>query len=143
MATRPDDLADSRRSASGCRRILAACATFTVHLFVTLVIVTFLAGTVPRYEEIFDDLDVKLPPATQLIIALSRLVANYWYLLVLAFFAIDGPLAIGLQFLPQRMRWLRVCWFDSYLLAAILFLFLGNTMLYIPLTGILASLAGP
>jgi hypothetical protein len=64
---------------------------------------------------------------------------SYWYLLVLAFIVVDGPVAVGLQFLPDRLRWLNACWFDGYLVAAIVFLFWGIVVLSVPIHGMVEA----
>ena len=134
METRTrDDAVNPSRGSSVFAAFFAAGLAFAVHLFVTIAMVAFLGSIVPRYVRFFEVHDTLLPAATQLLISLSMWNMNYWFLFVLAFIVIDGPIALGVQFLPNRMRWLKVCWFDSYLLAAIVFLFYGSVALCVPI----------
>lgn len=113
-----------------------------VSLFVTILMVAFLGSIVPRYVQFFKAHDTLLPVVTQQLIWLSMLNMKYGYLFVLAIIVVDAPIALGVQFLPDQMRWLKVCWFDAYLLAAIVFLFLGSMALCVPIRGMVDRAAG-
>ena len=103
-----------------------------------------LGSIVPRYVRFFEIYDTLLPAATQLAhSALSMWNKNYWFLSVLAIIVIDGPIALGVQFLPKRMRWLKVCWFDSQPLLAIVFLFFSSIALCVPIQGLLDQATAP
>ena len=138
-----DDAVTPSRGLSMFAAFFAAGVAFAVHLFVTMAMVAFLGSIVPRYVRFFEVHDTLLPAATQLLISLSMWNMNYWFLFVLAFIVIDGPIALGVQFLPNRMRWLKVCWFDSYLLFAIVFLFFSSIALCVPIQGLLDHAAAP
>ena len=105
-----------------------------MHFVVTLLIVLFMLKIVPYYKVFFDLHDSELPRITESLINWSNFAVMYWYLLAIGFIVFDGALAIGLQFLPDRLRWVRVFWFDSYLLLTIIVLFFGSMALCLPLT---------
>ncbi|HEY1065811.1 MAG TPA: hypothetical protein VGE52_06870, partial [Pirellulales bacterium] len=75
--------------------------------------------------------------------SLTLLNRDYWYLLFFAAIVLNGPLAIGLQFLPPRYRWVRVVWFDGYLLFAVTMLTAGTFVMLIPLAKMLQDGAAP
>jgi type II secretory pathway component PulF len=130
ITSRTHSTAVSAISAGKAVRIGAL--SLAVHFVVALMVWSFLIRIVPVYLRFFVEQDVPLPAMTQQLLSMSDLTVRYWYLLPLAFFAFNGPLALGLQFLPQRLRWIKVCWFDGFLLAAIVFLTYANMALAIP-----------
>ena len=138
-----DDAVNPSRGSSVFAAFFAAGLAFAVQLFVTIAMVAFLGSIVPRYVRFFEVHDTLLPAATQLLISLSMWNMNYWFLFVLAIIVIDGPIALGVQFLPNRLRWLKVCWFDSYLLLAIVFLFFSSIALCVPIQGMLDQATAP
>ncbi len=121
------------------RAILAAGVQFIIHLTVTMLIVVFLGSVVRQYSLFYEANGVMLPVVTRQLLQLSLWNNSYWYLLVLAFIAVDGLVAVGLQFLPDRLRWLKACWFDGYLVAAIVFLFWGIVALSVPIHGMVQA----
>ncbi|NOX54600.1 MAG: hypothetical protein GXP27_09215 [Planctomycetes bacterium] len=125
------------------KAVLAAGVALAIHLFVTFVLIVFLGGVVPHYVRFFEAHDTSLPAMTQQLILLSWWNVERWYLFVLAVLALDGPIALGVQFLPKHMRWIKACWFDSYLLAAFVFLFFNSVALCIPIEGMIEQAAGP
>lgn len=123
--------------------VMKAGLALTVHLFVTMAIVVFLVGIVPTYIEFFEVNDTPLPPFTMELVRLSLSAGKYWYLIFVALFLFNGPIAFAVQFLPARMHWLKVCWFDGYLLAAIVFLMCGSIALQLPIWHILDQSSRP
>jgi len=53
------------------------------------VLVSMLTLVVPRFAELFDTLDAKLPPTTQALIAMGELTRSYWWV-ILAFLVAVG-----------------------------------------------------
>lgn len=125
------------------RALLVAAVSFGVHFFVTVVIAVFLVGVVPPYIQFFEVNDTELPTATIQIVRLSMTAVSYWYLLFVALLFIDGPILVALQFLPRSLRWLKILWFDGFLLAAIAFLIYGSIALCMPIEGMREPLGGP
>jgi hypothetical protein len=122
--------------------LLVGGVSLVIHLFVTLAIAVFLVGIVPPYVHFFKVNDTLLPSPTIQLVTWSETAIAYWYLFVIAFLAVDAPLAFGLQFLPRNMRWLKVCWFDAYLLAAIAFLLYASIALCMPIAAMMNAGAG-
>jgi hypothetical protein len=81
---------------------------------------------------VFEDFDTELPAATQMLIRLSSMLVNYWYL-VLFLAIIDAAILFGLSQVPPKLRWLRSLWFNATMLAAILFLFFSVVALALPI----------
>lgn len=104
------------------RRLLISVFAWSIHFLVTGTLIVFFVSIVPYYIELFDRFELDLPAMTESIIRMSLSVSNYWYLLVLAMIVIDGPIAIGVCYLPSAWRWLAWGWFAGYLLLAILLL---------------------
>ncbi len=65
-------------------RIKAAMTYPVVSLVLILSIVAgLLVFIIPKFEEIFTGLNVELPGATKLLLAVSRFMQTYWYLIIL------------------------------------------------------------
>jgi hypothetical protein len=79
--------------------------------WVALVLVLLLV--VPRYDKMFKDFGLKLPLLTEMVVAASRWVVRYWYVLVPAgvvLLALDAAVLHGLRLAPATriLSWL---WF--------------------------------
>ncbi|MFN9915169.1 MAG: type II secretion system F family protein, partial [Pirellulaceae bacterium] len=48
-----------------------------------LILAGIMAFIVPTFEKLFRDMEIKLPAVTQLLIAMSQYVVNYWFLMLL------------------------------------------------------------
>lgn len=103
-------------------RLLISFFAWSIHLVVTAALIVFFGSIVPYYIELFDRFGLDLPPMTESVIRLSLSVSNYWYLAVLAMMVINGPIAVGVCYLPVAWRWVAWGWFAGYLLFAILLL---------------------
>jgi hypothetical protein len=102
------------------------------HAFVGLLLFVVLVFIVPHFRAVFEDFDTELPAATQMLIRLSSMLVNYWYL-VLFLAIIDAAILFGLSQVPPKLRWLRSLWFNATMLAAILFLFFSVVALALPI----------
>src|SRR6266545_2278415 len=58
-----------------------------VFVFATLVLVGMLLFLVPVFENIFKQLGGELPKLTQIVVGMSHLVQNYWFIIFPGFFA--------------------------------------------------------
>jgi len=105
------------------------------HAFVGLLLFTVLVRVVPQFVVVSEDFETELPAATQILIRLSSMLVNYWYLIV--FLAIvDAAILFGLSQVPPKLKWLRSLWFNATMLAAILFLFFSMVALALPIAAI-------
>ena len=120
--------------------VWTVCTTFA-HFLAAVVLLIVMWRVVPRYIMIFEDFDVKLPATTQLLIQLSNLTANYWYLFFPLGLLTDAAILFILSRLPARARWLATAWFVAVLLAAIVFLAFASVALFIPLMGLINRLS--
>ncbi len=57
-----------------------------VFVFATLVLVGMLLFLVPVFENIFEQLGGELPKLTQIVVGMSHLVQNYWFIIFPGFF---------------------------------------------------------
>lgn len=55
-----------------------------VAMVAVAVIVVMLIFVIPRYMEMFEELDAKLPGITLMVVTISNLVKNYWYIILSA-----------------------------------------------------------
>ncbi len=70
------------RAESLKRKVRGAMIYPIVVVLVAVGILTFIMiKIVPTFEDMFNDFGLKLPTATQLLMAMSRNVVNYWYLI--------------------------------------------------------------
>lgn len=51
------------------------------------IIIFFMSYMLPKFMSIFEGMQVQLPPATQMLIGLSRLFSGYWWLMLLVLLA--------------------------------------------------------
>ena len=63
-------------------------------LVVTGVVILLLAGVVPQFEEMFNDLGSELPMATKMLVNLSDFIQAKWYILILVVVAIVAALVM-------------------------------------------------
>jgi type IV pilus assembly protein PilC len=54
----------------------------------TLIVSGIMIFIIPKFKEIFDGFDMKLPAITEILIGTSSFIANYWYLLLLVPFVV-------------------------------------------------------
>lgn len=102
------------------------------HAFVGLLLYMVLVFLVPQCVGVLEDFDAELPAATQMLIRLSSMLVNYWYLILFLLAMVDAAVLFGLSQVPPRLRWLRSLWFNATVLAAILFLFFSVVALALP-----------
>lgn len=63
-------------------------------LVVTGVVILLLAGVVPQFEEMFNDLGSELPMATKMLVNLSNFIQAKWYIMILVVVAIVAALVM-------------------------------------------------
>lgn len=91
-------LSDFLESAESLKRKVKGAMIYPV--VVTLVAVGILVfimmKIVPTFQKMFEEFELKLPAVTQLLVAMSTYVVNYWFLLVL--------IPVGMFVLAQLLR---------------------------------------
>lgn len=123
------------------KAVLGTIALVLSHAVAALVAFVVLCRGVPVYLRLFDDHEVALPAMTQCVIALSIMVNQYWFSLLVGFVTLDAAILLGLHLLPPRLGWLKTCWHTAVLLSAILFLGYAALALTMPLAELAAKLA--
>lgn len=121
-------------------RLLISALSWSIHCFVTFVLLAVFVKVVPMVREQCDAMDLDLPPITELVFIWSNGFVNYWYLLAAAHVLIDAPIAIAVCYLPQRYQWVTWLWFTSYLLLAIMMLAAAVAGVALPLVDIVSHL---
>ncbi|PQO42385.1 hypothetical protein [Blastopirellula marina] len=107
-------------------RLAISAVAWLTHLAVTLGLILFFASMVPFYRELFEVVDLQMATMTELVLHWSLGFSNYWYLLILALIVVDGPIAIGVTYLPRHFRWMTWIWFCSYPLGAFVLVLAAN-----------------
>jgi type IV pilus assembly protein PilC len=69
-----------------------------------LVVIFLMLFVVPTFTQIYADADVELPLLTQLLIGISKLLKDYWYLLLLAVIGILSVFKLLLRSSPGRLK---------------------------------------
>lgn len=121
-------------------RLLISALSWSIHCFVTLVLLAVFVKVVPMVREQCDAMDLDLPAITELVFIWSNGFVNYWYLLAAAHVLIDAPIAIAVCYLPRRYQWVTWLWFSSYLLLAIVMLAAAAAGLPMPFIDIIVHL---
>lgn len=71
----------------------------------TIVIIVMLAKVIPKFLEMFSQMNVKMPLPTQIVINMSNFMKSYWYFVILVIIGIVVGLR-GLKTLPNGERFL-------------------------------------
>jgi len=102
-----DRLASLTRKRLHIRNTLRAAMTYPALLiFVSLgVMVSMMFAVIPRFAELFEALDVPLPPSTAAIVSLSEWLQSFWWVVVVALIA-GGIGASRYLRTPAGRRWL-------------------------------------
>ena len=104
-------------------RLVAAIAVIALH-FATLLMAIFVAVfVVSDYVRHYEELGVRLPALTELLIAFSYSVAQCWYLIIPATVVFDIVVIAMLSRESVKRRWMLSLYSHLWLLAVILFLF--------------------
>jgi type IV pilus assembly protein PilC len=79
-----DRLANFLERTQGVRDKTKAALTYPiVILFVAIVVVSALMlFVIPKFAELYEDMDMKLPKLTQVMIAISGFMTSYWYVVI-------------------------------------------------------------
>ena len=102
-----DRLADLTRKRLHIRSTLRAAMTYPALLiFVSLgVMVTMMFAVIPKFAELFEALDVPLPPSTAVIVSLSEWLQSFWWIVLVALIAGGVGTSRYLR-TPAGQRWL-------------------------------------
>jgi hypothetical protein len=113
---------------------------FLRHLFFLAAIGLVLIFVVPSFEKMFVEFEIKIPPPTLLILAISRLAVSYWYLAIVA-----APLyflfLLGAQSLDRHISGFNLGWAILFWLGMTLFLIIGILAIAIPLLSLTFNLS--
>ena len=84
-------------------------AMFARHMLILLVMGSILLFAIPRFETMLSELNFKLSAPTLLVLALSRLVVNYWYfaLILLPLYLL---FLLGLKSTDRRFAGIALAW---------------------------------
>jgi type II secretory pathway component PulF len=105
---------------NGSKATLPTAIMAFVHVLVWLPFLAQVYVFIPRRERVFRDFNLKLPGATEAIIALSQWMWKYWYVAAFAvLLAVLVDVAL-LWILKRRQRLLALLWFILVILAAVL-----------------------
>jgi hypothetical protein len=113
-------------------RLFFVALAVSVHFFVAILIAMFLVFIASPCIVVFDKEDMTLGTASQYLVR-SAEWAHLWYpYALLLLLIVDSALALILHFAFPRQRWMRVLWFDGFLLAAIIALLLAGAATVFP-----------
>lgn len=115
---------------------LGVHAIFWLPLFLVLLLV------VPRFERTFAEFKMQLPFLTEAVLATSRWLNNYWYVLLLAFpflLALDGAIVFLLRREP-RTRALGMLWLLLWLVLPVLAVPVLVVALWLPMIKLVEGL---
>ncbi len=88
------------------RRVKGAMVYPTVVLsFASLVLVFMLLFVVPVFQNVFDELNGSLPKPTQIVIALSHALRNYWFVIFPVIGLVIWSIRRAIRSEPGRQRW--------------------------------------
>ena len=115
--------------------------TLSAHFFTLVVIFVVLIKVVPTYSVLYQEFDTELPASTQLVITLSDLTFNYWFLIFPSAMLVDTLFVVLLRLTSVTRLWLLPVWCNLWHLGVILFLFVVAVALSLPVAEITWNLA--
>jgi type II secretory pathway component PulF len=117
---------------------------FLLAAILWIVIAAEMLFVVPEFERIFVDFHMRLPLATEAIIACSRWCVKYWYVLAMQMAMAAGGMAALTWLIRHRVRknWLSSLWCLAMLLVPAAIAFLTWLACYLPMEKLLDGLAG-
>jgi len=79
-------LADFREKALRLRKQVIGALVYPIAVLTiaTLILCFIMIFIVPKFEEIFSELDIELPAMTQVLIDVSNFVGSFWYVIIIA-----------------------------------------------------------
>jgi type II secretory pathway component PulF len=111
------------------------------HFVAAMAVIAVLMTVVPRFVRMFANLDVDVPPVTEVVIGLSHVAAGYWYVVLPLGLAVDAVVLFGLSRLPAGERWLGTVWASVVWMAALGLMALVTVALVVPLEGLITALS--
>ncbi|MEW4455974.1 hypothetical protein AB1L30_25130 [Bremerella sp. JC817] len=122
-------------------RLLISGLAWGIHVVVTAAMIMFYGSIVPMFIRMFEHFELDLPAGTELVIRWSSTVSSYWYIPALLVVLLDGPIALAVPYLPQRLQWLTWLWFVGYLLLLFGALWFSVIFLALPVQDLMVILA--
>ena len=126
--------------------IVRIFGTLLAHFFTLFAIFVVLIKVVPTYTCIFADFETELPAVTQLVITISHLTVNYWFLIFPFAMLVDATLVVLLRLTDVTRLWLLPLWCNLWYLGVILLLGFVTVALCVPIEAIAMNMdvsAGP
>lgn len=115
-------------------RSLIACLSFGIHSLVLWGVLLIYTEVVPLVLEQTAEQKLNLPQIGEdFVYPLAAILVKWSSLLVVAHILIDGPVAVGVCYLPRSYQSLTWIWFSSYLLVGCFMLFMACVAVGIPL----------
>lgn len=122
------------------RRLTIAMIAWGTHAAVTamLLLVFVVIGRLVRQD--VEEFELDVPQMSEPLLALCAVVAEYWYVPILALILVDAPLAVAICYLPPKYRWVTWVWYAGFLLLAIALLTWACVGLVSPLIFVMGPL---
>lgn len=117
-------------------RLIGSAAILAAHFFTVVLLLLVFVKVVPLYTEFFEQSEVQLPAATQLVIRTSWTVVMYWYLIIPLGMVVDGAIVLLLSRFSSKGSWLLSLYSHMWLLAVIVLLFAASVTLVMPLVSL-------
>ena len=129
------------RKTSLARSLAWTAWMLLAHFLAAVALIVALVRTVPQFLKLFEDFDAAMPTMTELVIRLSHVVVQYWYLLVPLVLVVDAAVLLGLRLLPGKAKGLSTVWAVLVLVAAILLLGFIVLAVALPLQTLIVELS--
>ncbi len=132
------NLADHLESQMALKRKVMSALAYPILMLIvcSLVVVALLTFVVPKIVEIFQRQNLDLPLPTQIVLAVSNFLTNYWYLVILL--VVAAVLSARIYYQSERGR----ASFDQFLLQLPIFAKLYNKICTARIARTLSTLLG-
>lgn len=132
-------MTEDQRSASPGFSFTWVIAASAVHLLLWFVLVGYFVVYVPHQKQVFSDFGVALPQAAILVISLSDLILQAWYLLVPLLFVLVVGVNVAIVAVVRRRGW-RIVLLAFLTLSPLGWLVTCHLILSIPLNNLIQGL---
>ena len=122
------------------RRLTISVIAWTTHAAVTAMLLLVFVVMGRQVRQDVEEFQLDLPEISEPLLALCKLVADFWYVPVAALIVIDGPIAIAVCYLPRKFQWITWVWYAGFLLVAIALLTWACVGLVSPLIFVMGPL---
>ncbi|MEW4561592.1 hypothetical protein AB1K70_03645 [Bremerella sp. JC770] len=122
------------------RRLTISLIAWSTHAAVMAMLLLVFVVMGRQVRQDVEEFQLGLPAVSEPLLGLCKVVADFWYVPVVALIVIDGPIAVAVCYLPRTFQWITWVWYAGFLLVAITLLTWACVGLISPLIFVMGPL---